>query len=60
MSNKTPHAISLLRETKNEYMGERFLLKNTDAVKSARRIDDLGHLINDLEIALETLENLKE
>jgi hypothetical protein len=56
---RTPHTISLLREARNDYIGERFLLKNTDAVKSARRIEELGHLIIDLEISIETLENLK-
>jgi hypothetical protein len=60
MFPKTPHAILLLREAKDGYMGERFLLKNTDAVKSSQRIEELGHFINDVKIALEALENLKD
>jgi hypothetical protein len=57
---KTPHAISLLREAKDGYMGEKILLQNTDAVKSARRIEELFYFIKDIEIALQALENIKE
>lgn len=60
MFPKTPHAISLLKEARDDYVGERTLLQKTDSVKSAQRIDELFYFINDINITLELLEKMKE
>lgn len=60
MFPKTPHAISLLKEARDDYAGERTLLQNTDSVKSAQRIDELLYFINDINATLELLEKMKE
>ena len=57
---KTPHALLLLKEQRNDYMGEYYTLKRVDAEKSAKRIVELKHFMDDLDIAIEALENLKD
>ena len=60
MFPQSPHAISELRETLSDYKGEQFILKRADAEVSADRIVHLGHLIKDIEMAIQVLENTKD
>lgn len=57
---KAPHALMILKEQRDEYRGERFLLQGTDPEKSARRIRELKYLIGDLDFAIEALEEHTE
>lgn len=55
---KTPHAILILKEQRDEYMSEYYTLERVDAVKSAKRILELKHFMDDLDKAIEALESI--